>query len=64
MTPMTYSVIIPMFVPLFGDILRLCGVDVHRTPLMGLVAGRLYFNIDLGLAVARPFRLPGPASPP
>jgi phosphohistidine swiveling domain-containing protein len=58
MTPMTYSVIIPMFEPLFGDILRLCGVDVHRTPLMGLVAGRLYFNINRGLAVARPFVSP------
>ena len=58
MTPMTYSVIIPMLVPLFGDVLRLCGVDAHRTPLMGLVAGRLYFNINLGLAVARPFISP------
>jgi phosphohistidine swiveling domain-containing protein len=58
MTPMTYSVIVPMFVPLFGDILRLCGVDPRRTPLMGLVAGRLYFNINLGLAVARPFVSP------
>jgi phosphohistidine swiveling domain-containing protein len=58
MTPMTYSAIVPAFDPLFGDILRLCGVDVRRSPLMGLVAGRLYFNINFGLAAARPFVSP------
>jgi phosphohistidine swiveling domain-containing protein len=58
MTPMTYAVIMPMFEPLFGDILRLFGADPRRSPLMGSVAGRLYFNINFGLAVARPFVSP------
>ncbi|OHB67015.1 MAG: hypothetical protein A2Y76_07545 [Planctomycetes bacterium RBG_13_60_9] len=62
MTPMTYSVIMPMFGPLFGDILRLFGADPRRSPLMGLVAGRLYFNINFGLAVARPFISPPKAA--
>ncbi len=62
MTPLTYSVIIPMFQPLFGDILRLFGADPRRSPLMGLVAGRLYFNINMGLAVARPFISPPKAA--
>jgi phosphohistidine swiveling domain-containing protein len=62
MTPMTYSVVMPMFEPLFGDILRLFGADPRRSPLMGLVAGRLYFNINFGLAVARPFISPPKAA--
>jgi len=55
MTPMTYSVIVLMFEPLFVPIFRLFGADVRRNPPGGLVAGRLYFNINTGLAAARPF---------
>ncbi len=62
MTPMTYSVIWIMGQPLFGDILRLFGADPSRCPPAGLVAGRLYFNINLGLAVARPFISPAKAA--
>jgi rifampicin phosphotransferase len=58
MTPMTYSVIMLMFEPLFGPVFRLFGADIHRHPPAGLVAGRVYFNINTGLAAARPFASP------
>jgi phosphohistidine swiveling domain-containing protein len=55
MTPMTYSVVVRMFEPLFVPVFRLFGADVRENPPGGLVAGRLYFNINTGLATARPF---------
>jgi len=58
MTPMTYSVIMLMFEPLFVPVFRLVGADVRRHPPAGLVAGRVYFNINTGLAAARPFASP------
>ena len=57
-TPMTYSVVSLMFRPLFDSVLRLFGADLRRSPLIGLVAGRIYFNVNLGLAAARPFVSP------
>jgi phosphohistidine swiveling domain-containing protein len=57
-TPLTYSVVLLMFQPLFTSVLRLFGADPHRGPLIGLVAGRIYFNANLGLAVAGPFVSP------
>ena len=58
MTPMTYSVIMLMFEPLFIPVFRLFGADAHKNPPAGLVAGRIYFNINTGLAAARPFVSP------
>ncbi|MCU0916013.1 MAG: PEP-utilizing enzyme [Planctomycetes bacterium] len=58
MTPMTYSIIMLMFEPLFVPVFRLVGADVRRHPPAGLVAGRVYFNINTGLAAARPFAAP------
>jgi len=55
MSPMTRSMIEPMFTPLFGSILRLVGADVTKAPIVGFVAGRLYFNINTGLAAGMPF---------
>jgi pyruvate,water dikinase len=57
-TPLTYSVVLLMFQPLFDSVLRLFGADLRRSPLIGLVAGRIYFNVNLGLAAARPFVSP------
>jgi hypothetical protein len=54
MTPMTYAVIMLMFEPLWGPVFRFFGVaDVHKNPPAGLVAGRVYFNINTMLAAAR-----------
>jgi phosphohistidine swiveling domain-containing protein len=58
MTPMTFSAIVLMFEPLFVPVFRLFGADIHKSPPGGLVAGRLYFNINTGLATARPFVSP------
>ena len=58
MTPMTYSVIMLMFEPLFGPAFRLFGAEPRRCPPAGLVAGRAYFNINVILAATRPFVSP------
>ncbi len=55
MTPVTYSTIMSSFYSLFGNISHLFGADAFRAPLVGLVAGRLYFNINYGLAALQPF---------
>jgi phosphohistidine swiveling domain-containing protein len=57
-TPLTWSVVLLMFQPLFASVLRLFGADLRRNPLIGLVAGRIYWNVNLGLAAARPFVSP------
>jgi pyruvate,water dikinase len=62
MTPMTYTVIMLMFEPLFGPVFRLFGADAHKNPPAGLVAGRVYFNINTGLAALRPFISPAKAA--
>jgi phosphohistidine swiveling domain-containing protein len=59
MTPMTYSVIMLMLEPLLDPLFRFFGVaDVRQNPPAGLVAGRVYFNINTMLAAARPFASP------
>jgi phosphohistidine swiveling domain-containing protein len=62
MTPMTYTVIMLMFQPLFGPIFRLFGADISKNWPAGLVAGRVYFNINTGMAAARPFISPAKAA--
>ncbi|MBP7053960.1 MAG: hypothetical protein KBE65_23355 [Phycisphaerae bacterium] len=54
MTPMTKSIIVPMFLPLFQSLARLFGADLTRSHVVGFVAGRSYFNINTGLAAAIP----------
>ena len=54
-TPMTWSVIQLLMVPLFRSLFRLVGADAGRAPAAGLVAGRIYFNANTGLAVMKPF---------
>ncbi len=58
MTPMTYSAIARMFEPLFVPLFRMAGADIRRHPPGGLVAGRLYFNINVIAATLRPFASP------
>ncbi len=62
MTPMTYSAIVSSFESLFGNLFHFFGADVSRSPITGLVAGRLYFNINFGLAAAQPFISPDKAA--
>lgn len=61
MTPFTYSAIESMFKLLFGSMYRLFGADIDKSPIAALVAGRIYFNINTGLAIIRPFisNMPG-----
>ncbi len=60
-TPMTYSVVAPMFQPLFDSVLRLVGADPTRCSVVGRVAGRVYWNANAGMAAARPFVSPSNA---
>ncbi len=62
MTPMTYSAIARMFEPLFVPFFRIAGADIRRHPPGGLVAGRLYFNINVIAATLRPFASPARVS--
>jgi rifampicin phosphotransferase len=39
----------------FHSTLRTLGADIRRAPLLGLVAGRLYFNANTAMAVLKPF---------
>ncbi len=58
MTPLTFSVIRLLAEPLFAPVFRLFGADAREHPPAGLVAGRLYFNINTLVAAARPFISP------
>ncbi len=58
MTPLTYSVMARMFEPLFIPVFRMAGADIRGHPPGGLVAGRLYFNINVIAATLRPFASP------
>jgi len=62
LTPMTYSVVAAMFQPLFVSVFHLFGADLSRSPLIGLVAGKVYFNANIGLAAAQPFVSPAKAA--
>ena len=57
MTPITWSVIQSAFKPFFRSVLRFFCVDVGDNPVTGLVAGRIYFNINTGMGAIR--HLPG-----
>jgi phosphohistidine swiveling domain-containing protein len=62
MTPVTWSMIQLLFKPLFRSVLRLFGVSTREgCVIAGLVAGRVYFNINETVAAGRPFGL-GPGN--
>jgi pyruvate,water dikinase len=56
-SPVTWSMIQLLFNPLFRSVLRLVGADAEKAPVAGLVAGRVYFNANVGMAAGRPFGL-------
>ena len=51
MTPVTDSVLCPMRRQLFAGIFKILCVDPGGHPFMDVVAGRLYWNINTGMAV-------------
>jgi pyruvate,water dikinase len=55
MTPVTWSMLQSLLDVWFGSLYRLTGAELRRAPLAGLVAGRLYFNINTALATIKPF---------
>jgi len=54
-SPMTWSLIQNLLGPLSQSISHLAGVDFNITTFVGLVAGRVYVNINAGLAAMKPF---------
>ncbi|MBP8305141.1 MAG: hypothetical protein KBE04_13560 [Phycisphaerae bacterium] len=58
MTPVTWSMIRSLFLPFFQSVFDLVGADISRGAVVGLMGGRVYFNINTGLAAARPFTDP------
>ncbi|OHB80931.1 MAG: hypothetical protein A2Z38_09700 [Planctomycetes bacterium RBG_19FT_COMBO_48_8] len=53
MTPVTWSAIELMFNPLFESTIRSLGANLGNNRLAGLVAGRVYFNINTAAGVAQ-----------
>ena len=54
-TPITWSLLQILITPLFASVFRLFGADVTKAAPTGLVAGRVYFNVNTGLAALQPF---------
>ncbi len=54
-TPATWSLLQRLLEPLFRSVFALHGADVRAWPIMGLVAGRVCFNANAGLAAVKPF---------
>jgi len=52
-TPITWSVMELMFNPLFESTIRLFGANLGNNQLAGLVASRVYFNINTAIGVAQ-----------
>jgi len=50
LTPMTWSMMQGMLIPLIGGFARLVGWDAEKHPPAGLVAGRLYWHANPGMA--------------
>ncbi|HUJ71092.1 MAG TPA: PEP/pyruvate-binding domain-containing protein, partial [Verrucomicrobiae bacterium] len=55
MTPVTWSMIQSLLDVWLSSLYRLAGADLRRAPLGGLVAGRVYLNINTVLATTKPF---------
>ncbi len=56
-TPMTWSLIASLIEEIFGSIMARLGFDLGGHPLVGLVAGRVYFNLNTFVGIMR--RSPG-----
>ena len=56
-TPMTWSLLRGMLEPLFRTVFGLLAADVSRAPVMGLVAGRVYFNLTTVFSTGFPLWL-------
>jgi rifampicin phosphotransferase len=54
-TPMTWSVLQLLLAPIYRSVFQLVGADSGRAPLLGLVAGRAYFNVNTALAALKPY---------
>ncbi len=54
-TPLTWSLIQRLLAPVFGSVFRMHGANPRNCPIIGRVAGRIYFNVNTGLAALRPF---------
>lgn len=55
MTPATWTMIQLFINQIAASIFRLAGVDICRAPIAGLVAGRVYLNVNTGVATMKPF---------
>jgi len=56
-TPMTWSFFRLMFKPLFNSVYHICGADLGDHAMAGLVAGRIYFNVNTIIALTNHFPL-------
>jgi pyruvate,water dikinase len=56
-SPMTWSLVEYLIKVIFGEIMDMMGLDISGQPLIGRVAGRGYFNLNLFAAIFR--SLPG-----
>jgi rifampicin phosphotransferase len=54
-TPVTWSILQLLFEPLLRSVFSVLGADIDLAPEVGLVAGRVYININTVLAALRPF---------
>jgi pyruvate,water dikinase len=45
-TPVTWSMVIPVIDEIFGKIIKGLGMDFADNPIVGLVGGRVYFNLN------------------
>jgi pyruvate,water dikinase len=52
-SPLTWSIIQRTVGPLFARLLAAFGLDLEQTPLLGLVSGRVYFNLNTVIAAVR-----------
>jgi pyruvate,water dikinase len=57
LTPLTLSILRPVVDELFVTVSGLIGVDMSGVPVLRIIAGRPYFNVNTTIAVMR--RLPG-----
>ena len=52
-SPLTWSIIQRTVQPLFARLLAAFGLDLEQTPLLGLMGGRVYFNLNTVIAAVR-----------
>jgi pyruvate,water dikinase len=52
-TPMTWSLIRLFIQDLFDDLLPICGIRIQDAQMIGLIAGRVYFNFNTACTLGR-----------